>query len=279
MANSHQNQFKLLPRTWQKWLVENVERGCTIEGMCTVLTEEGGSLPELAIAAITEVLEQEKTLCPRPDIDTQKNIIQILEQRIEITLTLDKPRIVVLRNVLTHEECDALVALASQRQQRSTVVGTSDGDLQIHADRTSYGATFQREENKLLSRIEARLACLCHWPADHGEGIQVLNYGLKDEYKPHFDWFDLNQPGSKKHMEHGGQRVGTIILYLNELEAGGGTSFPEVGLEVRPQKGGAVFFADIDEVGAPDRQTLHAGMPIMQGTKIIATKWLRESLY
>ena len=63
-------------------------------------------------------------------------------------------------------------------------------------------------------------------------------------------------------------------LYLNTPEKGGGTTFPDVHLEVAPQRGNAVFFSY--ERPHPSTRTLHGGAPVIAGDKWIATKWLRE---
>ena len=75
-------------------------------------------------------------------------------------------------------------------------------------------------------------------------------------------------------LARGGQRVGTLVIYLNTPELGGGTVFPDVGLEVAPVKGNAVFFS-YDRPHASTR-TLHGGAPVLAGEKWVATKWLRE---
>jgi prolyl 4-hydroxylase len=87
---------------------------------------------------------------------------------------------------------------------------------------------------------------------------------------------DPDLPGLNKYMEVGGQRLGTFVLYLSRVEAGGGTSFPAIGLEVMPKKGGAVFFLNTDPQHVPDQLTLHAGSPVVRGVKFVANKWLRQ---
>ncbi len=281
MTDSLPEAFASLPNNWRVWLLENAARGCTSQSMYELLIENCAITPEIAKSVVEQaiVYQQRQFLPSRPDVNTRENMLDAAGQIVEIVMTLLNPRIVVFRNVLTDKECDALVSMSSQRQARSTVVESASGLLEEHDERTSYGAVFQRGENELITLIENRLAFLCNWPVNHAEGLQVLRYGPGDEYKPHFDWFDPEQPGPSKHMEHGGQRVGTLVMYLSDVEEGGGTSFPNIGLEVRPHKGGAVFFADIDELGAPDQQTLHAGLPVIKGVKIIATKWMRQRVY
>jgi prolyl 4-hydroxylase len=68
-------------------------------------------------------------------------------------------------------------------------------------------------------------------------------------------------------------------MYLSEVEQGGATAFPEVGLTVRPKRGSAVLFANLTPDQQVDRRTLHAGLPVLSGCKYIATKWLREQVY
>ena len=77
----------------------------------------------------------------------------------------------------------------------------------------------------------------------------------------------------------GGQRIATLIMYLNDVESGGSTIFPDIGLDVLPHKGNAVFFAYSSERGELDNRTLHGGSPVSGGEKWIATKWIRVAPY
>ena len=75
-------------------------------------------------------------------------------------------------------------------------------------------------------------------------------------------------------LQRGGQRVGTVVIYLNTPARGGGTTFPDAGLEVAAQRGNAVFFSY--DRPDPGTRSLHGGAPVIAGEKWIATKWLRE---
>jgi prolyl 4-hydroxylase len=272
-----------LPQTWQSWINDNLARSCEPGSMAEVMIRDGNFDARLARAAIEEARRSGfphlQALQSMPDVDSGANTIQTADRVVDVLLALQTPRIVLLGNVLSHEECDALIDYSEQRLERSPVIADSDGKTQVHADRTSRGAMLQRGETELIARVEARLAALARWPVERGEGMQLLRYEKGNEYRPHFDWFDPALPGPRKHLERGGQRLATIVIYLSEVEQGGGTSFPNIGLQVQPKKGSAVFFANTDLYGTPDRQTLHAGEPVVKGVKVIATKWLRARDY
>jgi prolyl 4-hydroxylase len=187
------------------------------------------------------------------------------------------PRVVVFGGLLSDVECEALIALAKPRLARSLTVATKTGGEEINADRTSSGMFFQRGENELVRRIETRIARLVNWPEEKGEGLQVLHYRPGTEYKPHYDYFDPGEPGTTAILQRGGQRVGTLIMYLGEPDKGGGTVFPEVHLEIAPKRGNGVFFSY--ERAHPSTRTLHGGAPVLAGEKWIATKWLREQRF
>jgi prolyl 4-hydroxylase len=190
---------------------------------------------------------------------------------IQVALSVEKPVLRVLEGVLGGAECDELIELARPRLQRALTVD-SDGGQQVDQRRTSEGTFFQLNELPLVGRIEQRLAGLLGVPVDHGEGLQILHYLPGQEYEPHFDWFDAEQPGFAAITAAGGQRIASVVMYLNTPAQGGGTAFPEIGLTVTARRGSAVYFA----YEGGDRSSLHAGLPVQRGEKWIATKWLRE---
>ncbi|CAN7490595.1 2OG-Fe(II) oxygenase superfamily protein [compost metagenome] len=201
------------------------------------------------------------------------------DRQVPILFRLASPQVQLFQQLLTDDECDALVALSRGRLARSPVVNPDTGDENLIDARTSMGAMFQVAEHALIARIEARIAAVTGVPAEHGEGLQILNYKPGGEYQPHFDYFNPRRPGEARQLSVGGQRIATVVIYLNTPEAGGATAFPRVGLEVAPVKGNAVYFSYLLPDGTLDERTLHAGLPVASGEKWIATKWLRERPY
>lgn len=193
---------------------------------------------------------------------------------VQVTLSVETPAIRVLQGLLTAEECDALIAQSRPRLQRSLTVDV-EGRHQTDERRTSQGMFFRIGETPLVQTIEQRIAGLLDIPVDHGEGLQILHYLPGQEYEPHYDWFDPSQPGFSAVTARGGQRIASVVMYLNTPEEGGGTGFPALGLTVTALRGSAVYFA----YDTGDTASLHAGLPVLRGEKWIATKWLRERPY
>jgi len=201
------------------------------------------------------------------------------DRTVHILMALNAPRILLFGDLLSAEECETLIEMSRGKLERSNVVDRQTGRYERHPDRTSEGTYFRRAENDLITRIEKRIAELTGCPLERGEPIQVLHYNPGTEYKPHFDYFDPADPGNRQVLAMGGQRVATLIMYLNDVQGGGSTVFPDIGLDVLPRRGNAVFFAYADDEGRLDARTLHGGSPVAQGEKWIATKWLRQQAY
>lgn len=214
-----------------------------------------------------------------PEIDLSGSPVWVTcrDKAVAVLAQSRTPRVVVLGGLLSNTECDEVMELARGRLARSQVVDLETGKQYVHTARTSEGGSFARAETPLIARIEQRLSDLVGWPVARGEGMQVMRYGPGAEYQPHYDYFDPSGTESKVFLGRGGQRVATVVMYLNNPLRGGGTVFPDSGLTVGPVKGNAVFFSY--DRPHPDTRTLHGGAPVEQGEKWIMTKWFREQDY
>ena len=214
-----------------------------------------------------------------PRLPKHTNEIQTSDRTVRVTFRMDKPVIAWLENLLAPEECDELIHISRIKLQRSTTVDPATGRETVISDRTSAGTFFALRENALIDRLDQRISTVMHWPIENGEGLQILNYQVGGEYKPHFDFFPPEDPGSHVHLAKGGQRVSTMVVYLNDVPGGGNTIFPECNLSVTPHKGSAVYFEYCNRHGQLDKRTLHGGAPVTSGEKWIATKWMRQNRY
>jgi prolyl 4-hydroxylase len=276
---------QLITPELRQWIVAQAQAGHKPEQVLEAMKASGWS-EDTAIQAMEETLQgfladhaRQQGLpppVPVPDADIAEQPVWLDagDRRVQVLVSMKLPRVIVFGGLLSEAECDALVAAARPRLARSETVQTDTGGSEVNKARTSRGMFFEREENAVCAAIEGRIARLVNWPLVNGEGLQILHYLPGAQYEPHHDYFDPAKSGTASITARGGQRVGTVVMYLNTPEKGGGTTFPDVGLEVAPVKGNAVFFSY--DRPHPSTKTLHGGAPVITGEKWVATKWLRE---
>lgn len=297
MAYSKNAHLASVTPELRQWIVDQAEAGVSAPKALQAMLEVGWS-EEVALAALESVLaehlesqnalpaelvrvHQEEAIpaalaVPDLPLEGAPALVSAGDRDVRIVMSIKLPRIVVFEGLMTPEECAQLIEMAKPRMRRSMTVdnqSTEGGDA-LNQDRTSEGMFFERGEAPLIAALEQRIGHLLGWPVENGEGLQVLHYGPGAEYKPHYDYFEPGVPSTEALLRRGGQRVGTLLLYLNTPTSGGGTVFPNVGLEVTAQQGTAVFFSF--DKPHPSTQSLHGGSPVVQGEKWVATKWLRE---
>ncbi len=278
----------------QRWIVDQATSGQSPDAVLRAMRDSGWSAA-VAEQALEDTLRDHladqthalalppKLRVPEPLCSDGSLSIDLTEgasaevRQVRVLSSLTNPRIVLFGGLLSAAECDELVALAGARLARSETVESSTGGGEINESRTSDGMFFGREENPLCARIERRIAEFLRWPLERGEGLQVLRYRPGAEYKPHYDYFDLEQAGTPALLTRGGQRVASLVMYLNTPARGGATVFPDIEFEVAPVKGNAVFFSY--DRPHPVTRSLHGGAPVLEGEKWVATKWLREGRF
>jgi len=284
----------ILDSSWQSWIKENAQRGCLKPDMLKVMTEAGidaetaqfnltlfeaSNHPKSNVNNVLSTTVADDDSANSTYLFQHENTLLTSDgQTIHVAMRCNKPDVVLLDNFMTEEECDELCELSKGSLTKSEVVDDATGKGVKHQDRTSQGTYFTLGQNTLVEKLENRISEITGIPATHGEGIQILNYIDGGEYKPHFDYFPDND-GGRSNMSEAGQRIITIVMYLNDVEAGGATIFPELKLNVYPKKGSALYFSYFTTGGQPDPLTLHGGTPVIEGEKWIATKWLRENSF
>jgi prolyl 4-hydroxylase len=198
------------------------------------------------------------------------------ERRVRVAARLDAPAAAVLDDVLDPGECAQLVNLARPRLAPSTIVDPGSGKDAVSMARTSEGMFFRLGENELVARIDRRVSSLMGLPVENGEGLQVLRYQPGAASTPHYDFLMPSNPANRASIARSGQRVATMVIYLNDVDEGGGTVFPEAGFACAPRQGSALWFEYCNATGQLDPLSLHAGATPVSGEKWIVTKWMRQ---
>ncbi len=179
----------------------------------------------------------------------------------------ETPRVRRIPKLFSSAECDYLRRLADPRFEASTV-NDSQGRMIADPIRTSDGATLHwMIEDPCVHALNRRLAAATATQWDQGEAIQILRYKSGQQYRPHFDFVRASE----------NQRVLTALVWLNDDYDGGETAFIKTGLSVRGRKGDCLIFRNALPDRTVDPLSEHAGLPVIRGTKFLASRWIRES--
>jgi len=276
----------------RSWIEHNLDRGCPpaqllegllaqrfdppiAQGLIRAFVAARSAGARFTAETLRIDLPDQATVTDPPRIAAAHSI-RTDDRAVAVLARVSKPVIAILGGVLNAEECDALIALARLRLRPSTVVEPITGEQRVAGYRDSASMFFLPGETPFIAALEARFAAIMNLPVDHGEGLQVLRYGPGNQYAPHVDFLVPDNESSEQSLRRSGQRVSSLVVYLNDVPGGGETTFPKVGLSVSPIRGNAVYFEYCNSRGQVDATSLHAGAPVTAGEKWAVTKWMRE---
>jgi prolyl 4-hydroxylase len=178
----------------------------------------------------------------------------------------------LLRNFLTEEECKLLIYLVNANNRPSTILG-NNADLEF---RTSVSSPLGNCPHDCIRSIDARICLLLGIDPSLGECLEGQRYSVGQQFKPHHDYFQVNERYWLDQEGIGGQRTWTVVLCLMAPDIGGGTLFPEAGVRITPRQGNLLAWCNVNRDGSENYMSLHCGEPVEKGFKYIATKWFRE---
>ena len=178
----------------------------------------------------------------------------------------DTPRVMRFSGFCTAEECLHIASIAAPMLQPAMIFDPASGQMVMHPIRMSDNAAIgPMLETLPVQAINRRIAAATETDTIQGEPLTVLRYNPGQQYRAHLDTLP----------HESNQRLRTAILYLNDAYQGGGTEFPLLGVTIQPRAGDLLVFDNIDERGAPEPRSRHAGLAVTRGTKWIATRWIR----
>jgi len=193
------------------------------------------------------------------------------EHTVSVVQVLASPRVRLLREFLTAEEAAEILRIAEPLFARSPVRSVAT-DRRTSYTATLMGGMLGTGTNWAVKRIRARISAFSGYEDHQLEPLQVVRYHPGQKYEAHHDLFDLCDFPQKprRHM--------TFLIYLNDMDegAGGDTTFPRMGLAVRPEKHMALVFNDVLDNGMDDERTEHSGTPPSAGVKYAINCWIRS---
>lgn len=176
------------------------------------------------------------------------------------------------KKFLSPAECAGLIALIDAHRRPSTITDAYGAGSDF---RTSETADLPGND-PLVGAVYRRLADYAGLPLANAEALQGQRYAPGQQFKAHTDYFEPTGLDFFPHTADGGQRSFTMMVYLNEPQAGGATRFVQLDKLFQPETGKLLAWNNRLPDGGVNGLTLHAGMPVRAGTKYIITAWFRE---
>lgn len=173
---------------------------------------------------------------------------------------------------LSSQECDLLVQQINKQLRPSTITTGTD----YAGFRTSTTCDLGHQSSALIERVDNKIAKTLGVRLSWSEVIQAQRYDAGQEFKAHTDYFTPDTPEFETYAKDAGQRTWTFMVYLNDDVEGGQTHFKEIEQTFSPKTGTAVIWNNLHADGTPNHFTMHHGMPVVSGHKIIITKWFRD---
>mmetsp|Transcript_32631 Transcript_32631/g.75071 ORF Transcript_32631/g.75071 Transcript_32631/m.75071 type:complete len:348 (-) Transcript_32631:112-1155(-) len=192
---------------------------------------------------------------------------------------LDGPWVITLEDFLSEEECERLITLGADRgYEQSMDVGEERPDGTFtdyeHPGRTSKNAWCLEAcyEDELTQQVLTRIENLTGIPDKHSEYLQLLKYNEGEFYTEHHDYIPMHTGRAE------GNRILTVFLYLNDVEAGGGTNFPKLDITVMPKRGKVLVWPSVldEDPNSSDQRTYHQALPVDRGVKYAANAWIHQ---
>ncbi|CAI4212688.1 unnamed protein product [Parascedosporium putredinis] len=209
------------------------------------------------------------------------------------------PLLIYIHNFVSPEEARLVMGAGRDLLVPSPVTG--DGSDVKSRSRTSWSAPLPDDDPAVqcvLSRASNFMGTLMAPGRDEMGTAQMVYYTDSQKFDLHHDWFQRprlkDDDGGRKRMYN---RVATFFVVLEANCTKGETYFPNArpiapqdrgkpspywrehedgGLAFQPIAGNALFWPNLLADGSGNPKTLHAGLPVGQGTKTAMNIWPRN---
>ena len=261
---------------WIEWIDENVNAGRDKDGIFQILLDRGYEYEQ-----IKQQLNHElKQTTPKPNAAkfhigkraVKKSLLPpvIDPPKGSTRFDTDKAEFYMIENFLTAEECAKIVERIQDHLRPSLMV---NHETKKSSFRTSRTCDMGALNDPFIQEIDQKICETIGIDNAFSEAIQGQFYDVGQEFKAHTDFFETNElPDNDNGF---GQRTFTFFIYLNDVEEGGHTDFPMLGVTGIPHVGDALIWNSLHADGSKNYNTLHHGMPVRKGWKAVITKWFR----
>jgi len=185
-------------------------------------------------------------------------------------LNLDPP-VGIFRDFYSERECDSILK-RGQGNIKSTPFQIGRETSFYTSQRVSKRLHLNEQQFQQGLESSKRIGLATKWTVHTEKGASddynIINYGIGGQIEIHVDYWNINN------KREAGARISTFMGYLSDVESGGRTVFPGLGLSVPPEKGSALFWFTLNNFDDYDSRMFHMGCPVMYGHKWVMTKWM-----
>ena len=190
----------------------------------------------------------------------------------------DAPLIHTFDAVFSAAECEHIITLARPQIRRAQVSGVTGGSLS--KGRSNTLTWIRHDVDATVQAVADRVAACVGLPLRHAESLQVVHYDTGEEYRPHFDAYDITSEKGQRYTARGGQRLVTALAYLSNVAEGGATGFPHLGIDVTPRRGKLLVFHNcLPGTTTRDPRSYHQGKAPVRGDKWAFNLWFHAEPY
>lgn len=270
----------MIDLAWQNWLRENIARGCNLEELASIMQNNGFSPLDVQREISAQLSQRYAAPEPTP-FQAGSAKLPDFKKFAQVRITRDpaakyvgkgKTQLYTFDNFLSPHECQQVIGAINSKLRPSTITTGEDKT----GFRTSSTCDLGYLGMPFLEKIEKRIARTLGIRLTWAEVAQGQKYEVGQEFKAHTDYFEPNSSEYRQYASEQGQRTWTFMIYLNEVAKGGSTYFTALDINFIPKPGQAVIWNNLFEDGIPNPDTIHHGMPVLEGTKYIITKWFRS---
>jgi prolyl 4-hydroxylase len=190
---------------------------------------------------------------------------------IEPKIVSHDPYIALFPQLFSPAECRYLAVLGTPWLEKAGILDLAGEGRMDETIRDAHSCAIPNlAEDLIVQAINRCIARATGTEAGWGEPLNILKYTPGQQYRPHHDG-----TGS----DNVSVRTLTALIWLNDQFEGGETDFPKINVRVRGGVGDMLVFKNVRDDGSFDERMIHAGLPVTEGVKWMASRWIRTENY
>lgn len=181
---------------------------------------------------------------------------------------------IILSDLISSDLCSKIINQSVNKLEESQIL---EGKIKSIRNSSQH---WINKNDPIIKHIYQKISSMYNIPFENAEDMQVVRYLPNQYYNEHHDSCCDDNIKCDDFSKKSGQRILTVLIYLNNEFTDGQTYFPKLKLKIKPKTGSAIVFYPLAMNSSKCHPlALHAGLPVSSGEKWIANLWFREKKY